>query len=204
MKRYVPLFEETGITLEMKNWFQKRTNYHILLVQKYIDKIIELNNNDQLSKKLNNTILQKEKINHDQSKFQEPELTPYVYISWMYKCKDDGKEFILNSNQNQFMNNATNHHIKNNGHHPEYFDSSFISVPLKDRDSADVNYTVTAYKMTASYIAVMVADWMAMSEEKGTNPFDWADKNINIRWKFHSNQRNFIYELLDKCWNKQV
>jgi hypothetical protein len=46
-------------------------------------------------------------------------------------------------------------------------------------------------------IAEMAADWMAMSEEKGTEPKDWADKNVNVRWNFTPKQVDLIYELLE-------
>jgi len=42
-----------------------------------------------------------------------------------------------------------------------------------------------------------VADWMAMAEEKGTDPKDWAKMNVNKRWRFASYQVSHIYELLE-------
>jgi len=42
-----------------------------------------------------------------------------------------------------------------------------------------------------------VADWMAMAEEKGTDPKDWAKMNVNKRWRFSSHQVSHIYELLE-------
>ena len=44
----------------------------------------------------------------------------------------------------------------------------------------------------------MVADWSAMSEELGSETKDWADKNVNVRWEFTDEQRDLIYELIDK------
>ena len=49
-------------------------------------------------------------------------------------------------------------------------------------------------------IKEMVADWCAMSEEKGNTPKEWADKVVNKRWKFTSEQTKLIYTLIDKCW----
>jgi hypothetical protein len=47
----------------------------------------------------------------------------------------------------------------------------------------------------------MCADWCAMSEELGTNsPKNWADKNVNIRWKFSPRQVKLIYDIIDKIW----
>jgi len=44
----------------------------------------------------------------------------------------------------------------------------------------------------------MCADWLAMAEEKGTTAIDWANKNINIRWKLTLPQVNLIQNLLNK------
>ncbi len=41
---------------------------------------------------------------------------------------------------------------------------------------------------------------MAMSEEKGGTPKNWADKNVNVRWKFTDKQKDLIYELIEKIW----
>jgi hypothetical protein len=45
---------------------------------------------------------------------------------------------------------------------------------------------------------------LAMSEEKSTDPYDWAKKNIGIRWKFTDGQKRLIYDLMDKCWSKKI
>ena len=42
-----------------------------------------------------------------------------------------------------------------------------------------------------------------MSEEKKSCPYDWAKKNINVRWKLTKEQENLIYDLLDKIWKKE-
>jgi len=42
----------------------------------------------------------------------------------------------------------------------------------------------------------MVADWLAMSDEKKTDVFDWAEKNINKRWKFTKEQVQLINDLI--------
>ena len=63
-----------------------------------------------------------------------------------------------------------------------------------------VGLKAKGFKMPLLYIAEMVADWMAMSEEKNTCPYEWADKNIGVRWNFTDKQKEFIYNILDKCW----
>ena len=36
-----------------------------------------------------------------------------------------------------------------------------------------------------------------MSEENGTDVNDWADKNIDVRWKFKSEHKDMIYHLIE-------
>jgi hypothetical protein len=38
---------------------------------------------------------------------------------------------------------------------------------------------------------------MAVSKERGNTPKSWADKNVNIRWKFNDDQKDLIYELIE-------
>jgi len=71
---------------DMKEHFEKRTNYHIDLVNKYLDKIADLN-----LPEIDNNLLKKD--SHDKSKFEEPEYTPYLYVNWKNKLKDDGKVY---------------------------------------------------------------------------------------------------------------
>ena len=40
-----------------------------------------------------------------------------------------------------------------------------------------------------------MADWAAMSEEKGTSMKKWIKDNVNVRWKFSPEQVSLINEL---------
>ena len=184
-------------TKQMLDHFIDRTNYHIQLVQKYLDKIISLNDS-----RLDRAALEEEK-QHDQSKFKEPELTPYVFVNWKYHLKDRGEKFDPPKDIIDLMNNATFHHISTNKHHPDYWDTdlSIKNLNSTDRDKPPEKI-VDATKMPLIYVASMVADWLAMSEEKKTCPYEWAKNNIGIRWKFDQNQIKLIYDLIDKIWKK--
>lgn len=178
---------------EMKDWFVKRTKNHINLVRKYAKRI---ENYDKERFKG----LYKRTQQHDQSKFQNPEMDPYVYIAWQYKCKDDGKECDIPDDIDAQMNKATEHHVKSNAHHPEYHSSQTVDlINRADRDKPPEK-KIDATKMKDIDVAEMVADWCAMSEEKGNTPKEWADKNVNIRWKFTPQQSDLIYELIDKVF----
>jgi hypothetical protein len=183
------------VTQDMLNHFNKRTNLHIALVVKYLQKIIELDD-----ARLDPKILEQEKT-HDQSKFEEPEYTPYLHVSWGYYMRDQGKAYEPSTEIKGQMQVATFHHVKNNKHHPEAWDpnSSMESINSADRDTPPEKI-VDGTKMPDTYIASMVADWLAMSEEKNTDPYEWVDKNINKRWKFTTNQVNLINDLLDEVW----
>lgn len=198
------------ITSEMRQWYEDRTARHIDLVKKYC-RLIDIYETARFNHGFEvitdpsfggSGIRLSEMECHDKSKLEEPERTPYIYISWQYKMKDEKKEFQPPADIKEMMSRATFHHIKYNPHHPEAWDDS---VKLQDRDSINrdkpISWTVTdASKMPDFYIAEMVADWMAISEEKGTSVKDWADKNVNIRWKFTEQQTALIYELISEVW----
>ncbi len=196
------LFENKNFykpTNEMVKHFTRRTLEHISLVQKYIHKIMDLNDS-----RLDKTIL-KQELTHDQSKFQEPELGPYIYVNWSYHQKDLNKKFDSPVEIKNQMKAATFHHVKTNLHHAEAWDKDATeeSINPKDRDKVP-DKMVDATSMPLTYVAVMVADWLAMSEEKKNCPYEWTEKNINKRWKFTDEQVKLIYDLLDKLWSQKI
>jgi hypothetical protein len=178
------------ITAEMKEWYEKRMVRHISLVQKYAER---------LEKNANVKGLIKQAKKHDASKFIDPELTPYVFISWKYRQADLNKEFKVPSDLHKKMNEATLHHIKTNSHHPDFHepDQSKVSINTKDRDSIDTSLATDATSMPDIDLAEMVADWCAMGEERGNTAKSWADQAINTRWKFSDRQVKRIYELIE-------
>ena len=180
---------------KMKDWFEKRTNKHIKSVQKYCKKIADYD------KERFGKIIERSK-SHDQSKFKNPELDPYVYTTWKYKCKDDGVEFECPKEMEDKMTEATEHHIVNNRHHPEFHCGRTDNL-LNDNDrDKPPEEMVDATKMSDIDIGEMVADWMAVSGERGNTPKSWADKNVNVRWKFNDDQKELIYEIIDAIWDK--
>jgi len=192
------LFEDEKDDIDLEQHFEDRTNYHISLVNKYLDKIISLKDS-----RIDLAVLKQEKESHDESKFEETEYEPYVKITWNYYLKDHGKKANFSQNELKEMQLATFHHVKTNKHHPEAWDENVtiksINQDNRDRPSGNI---VNATKMPLSYIACMVADWCAVSEERSTtNPVEWENANINKRWKFTQEQVDFIYELLNKIYN---
>lgn len=180
--------------------FLYRTRAHLYLVRKWSDKIADAFADDD---RLSVYLLNAERDRHDQTKFEEPEYSAYVNITWKYYCKRHGLPFESNPELDEAMHIATYHHIKNNRHHPEYWDDATTLDDSLDRGNRDgvPSRIVDGTKMPLTYIAAMCADWCAMAEELGKNtPQEWGKKNINIRWKFSDKQVEFIYEILDKVW----
>ena len=181
----------------MEKWFVDRTLRHINLVAKYLNRIVvrkpftpgEIQDLDSRA------------LHHDASKYQDPEYEPYVWISWMYKKKDEGIDFKIPDEID--ADEATMHHITTNRHHPEYWQEGQVDLlNSEDRDGIPEKM-VDATKMPYMDIIELCADWAAMSEEKGTNtPMEWAKKNIGERWKFTQRQEYQIYEILEIMWEE--
>ena len=185
------------ITPEMIEFFEKRTAYHISLVQKYaaiIEKAypVRFNGLTNIAK------------THDASKLVDPERTPYIALSWRYHCRDIGTPFQVSDEDNRLLTAATEGHVKANSHHPEFHDKTRLNgiINVNDRDAVP-NVTINACDMPEMDIAHMVSDWLAMSQERNTDPFEWARKNVNIRWKFTPRQVAVIYDLLNSAWPKR-
>lgn len=180
----------TTTTQEMKDFFDKRTKRHIALVQKFCKKIEDYDP-DRF-----NGLVERGRT-HDQSKLENPEKDPYIWITWQYKCKADGTEFDAPFGLDEKMSQATEHHVKNNRHHPEFHSGQEVDlINRKDRDKPPKKM-VDASAMKDIDVAEMIADWSAMSEEKSSSLRGWADKNVNVRWKFTDAQKVLIYELID-------
>jgi hypothetical protein len=186
---------EDRITDEMENWFKKRTDNHVKMVQEWAEKI------EKAFPELEGLVDRAK--DHDANKYKEPERTPYIFVSWDYKCKDDGVDWDCPENIKDMMNEATHHHVTRNRHHPEFHcgkKSNLINRDDRDKPPEEI---VDATKMEDIDIGEMCADWCAMSEEKNNTPQEWAKKNINKRWDFNDSQVDLIYKILDKVWQKK-
>jgi hypothetical protein len=184
------------LSKEKEKHFENRTKKHIELVQKAADKIIK--------KYPEFKVLSDLALIHDASKFEEPERTPYISLTWRHKIENEKGEFDpyngkgyqtpgLLSKEDE--NEATLHHIKTNPHHPEYWNKEEANINKDDRSKSD--HAIDASKMNGLAVAEMVADWQAMSEELKTNTArQWYDKQKNVRWKFSEHQEELIDKLL--------
>lgn len=141
-----------------------------------------------------------ERDDHDAYKWIDPEYTPYVLITWRYEQKRLGLSFDLPDEINDALHIATFHHIKNHKHHPEFWDND-CTVDCLNKTNRDLPAKkVDGSNMPLTYVATMVADWLAMSEELGTNPRDWANNNIGKRWYFTESQSRLVHDLIERVW----
>lgn len=163
-----------------KDFFTKRTNQHIKRVQNAAKKIVtEYNEYKELLEQVKN---------HDDSKFKEPEIAPYIELTWLKKQNqdDDGDKSI---------EKATLHHIIHNRHHPEYHNKNKANISSTNRDESIK--CIDASNMDDISLAEMVADWQAMSEELKTNTSrEWYNDVKDVRWSFSKEQNNLINKLL--------
>ncbi len=191
------------ITKEMKTHFEKRLkrhkdsfeffHFHYSCVSDFLEPL-DLTYKEPLS------YGEETPSNHDSSKLIEPEYTPYILITWEYYCKRKGIPFEVDFITRDSMIEATEHHIRNNRHHPEFWvtqtDQDFINKLNRDKPVKLLN----ASKMPKKHIVEMCADWCSVSLERGNTPMEWAEKNIGVRWKFGKEKEDFIYKVLDKMW----
>lgn len=173
------------------DWFVHRTLKHRNLVCKYAEIIDELMGIPGLVKQVQS---------HDKSKMHEPELIPYIFITWGHKDQDYEVPDYIDKLE------ATRHHILNNSHHPECHDPSLNNEKAEDiLEPEDRDWKpdklVEPDGMPVRDLCECIADWAAMSEELGNNTVrEWVDENVGeekkCRWKFPGKQENFIYKVI--------
>ena len=183
---------------EKEQHFIERTKQHINLVRDAAEKIVQAYPEFEELKQRGEV--------HDASKFEEPERTPYISITWRHRAEKANGEFDpINGKGYQTPgmlskeeeNQATLHHVTTNSHHPEAHlkDKSDANINAEDRDKSDK--CIDASEMPDIDIAEMVADWQAMSEELQKNTArEWFEKQKDVRWHFSDEQVALIDKLL--------
>lgn len=170
-------------TAEMVDNFINRTALHTGLVSKNLSYFIEhYESLEEPEDKMMWELIHRSKT-HDASKYEEPEYTPYLWLTEFHRCKNLGIPFEYPPGVEAEVKQATWHHIHHNSHHPEYH--------------ADIN------KMPLVDILEMICDWTGMAEElgEGTSAKPWATKVVGHKFKFDDHQKKIIFdniELLDK------
>jgi hypothetical protein len=194
-------FNGVEITKEMVNYFTDRTLEHTTRVSKYLNRAILMLDLFPENKIYIN-FLKTEASQHDASKYKYPEYLPYILLTWKYKKHNIDKDtsFDYDSLTKTLINQAYEHHILNNKHHPEHW-ASFITI--KD-NNGNKDQVLDCSRMPKEYLYVMAADLCAMSEENGNNPIDWFKENNGKRWSLNMEQSETIIETLYIMWRKDV
>lgn len=136
---------------------------------------------------------------HDASK-TSPELNDeYVLIDNSYRT-----DLVPSPPYTQEMADASFAHIKQEPHHPEYWDDTVVENPNFGKESPDVAAIVDATGMTVPAICEMVCDWVAMSIELNSSPIDWAHDQIGDRWSFTGEQVELIFVILHMLWDPSM
>lgn len=187
-KRRFLNMHDSRLTRDMINHYESRTRDHIGLVVSSAKHLLD-KNPDILEGLMGQCCW------HDSSKWKEPEIIDYVYITWKYKCNDDGIEFRIPGDVD--THRATWHHVRHNKHHPEYWDPNVTDryINNENRDKPG-EASVDGTSMDLLSLAEMVCDWHAMGLERGNTARSWADSNINNRWNFSDSQANYIYAFI--------
>jgi len=178
MNNFYDWFNE-NVTDDMINHFTDRTNKHIDLVQKYC-KII-----DELFPNRFPGLIERGRV-HDDSKFSQYELEPYIILTEKYRTKRvDGIDLELPDYVQTEMDSAWENHYTVNDHHLNFY-------------APEVDGFLHVEAMPDSAVAEMIADWLAMSEEFDSSTYDWLNKNMNVKWSVSHHIENLIFEILDK------
>src|SRR5262249_7182257 len=116
---------------------------------------------------------------HDRSKFDPSESPGYIWLTWVYHCKETGQPFDPLPEISQLIERSLMLHRSRNSHHPEA------------HTSPDA--------LGAIALVEMVCDWTAIAQERDGvgSARPWAEANIT-RWAFTSGVRKFIFRTIDE------
>jgi hypothetical protein len=178
---------EAAITPEMREFFDKRTAAHIGAVKANMLKLAPEFKDIEAE-------IEERADRHDQLKLSEPELTPYIWLTWMRKHRSAGKPFEYPEGIEAEVIEATRHHVLNSDHHPEHWAGEAPHISAKDTDSAE--RAIDAGGMDDPGVLDMVADWKAMGDELGNTARSWYDKVKGKRYKFSDKQSALIEKAL--------
>jgi hypothetical protein len=161
-------------TEEMEKLFIERSKHHQFLVR---DNLLRMDGYLGLSYEL----LQNAAAKHDVSKFQEPERSAYIWMTWMYHCKNNAISFTYPPGIETLVEYGWKSHISNNSHHPE---AHVIIDAMNDLD-----------------VVEMVCDWTAIHQEMNKDVGScmvWAKNALKNKWRFSTHKQNLIYATIQE------
>jgi hypothetical protein len=133
---------------------------------------------------------------HDSTKYEEPELTAYVFESWVNKCKEEGVDYNPPSELPELLRVAKIHHLQNNKHHPEYWDENFDPSTVSQGGVVDESVEADGTAMDSISIAEMVCDAFTEAQfDSGSDNCDGKCKmELYSNLKLNESQLKLIQE----------
>jgi len=206
---------------EMANWFERRTSGHIALVQKYIQKILKLNL-PEIDGALLALEMDHDTGKWQEPEYTPYVYTTWRYKNPEYIIPP---EVAIKAHESTFHHIKTHKHhpeywdamVTKECVNPKNRDKPNNAPSIVDclqckgsgcrcggrcqacRDheaGLHANALVNATGMPLTYIGSLMADWLAMSEEKKTDVNDWIKNNVNIRWEFIPAQVNLMQKIV--------
>lgn len=170
----------TNAKLQKDKEYMNYIDNHVKLVQmvvdhmsKNVDFLCNPSKKEEYTKAIN---IVKDRIKlHDDSKYSEEEFEPYRRKFFPTEDERNNEELqqIIEDNFKQ----ATDHHYKCNSHHPEHW---------MDEDGS-------CHDMPLDCILEMIADWNAVSIDKGSNMIDWY---MTCDKQFSPKTREIVNEII--------
>ena len=152
---------------DMVAFFEERTRVHIEGVQRNGRVMARVLEQSGESEETVSELLVAIEV-HDASKWDEPERTPYVWLTHWHRQRNAGIAFEYPPGVEATVAAAIAHHKAHNTHHVEAH---------KSPDD-----------MTDAQIAEMVCDWAAIAQESASDPAasprPWFESHALSRWSF--------------------
>jgi hypothetical protein len=158
-------------TPEMTEFFVSRTKYHISLVQTHMVNLTKI-------LPYGKELIERGK-RHDESKWSEEEMIPYIWLTHFHKCKRDGHSLVYPPGVEKAIKLAITHHVTHNRHHHEFHQNP--------------------NNMTEIDLIEMVCDWTAMSQELNQDNHSakgWADKVVGKKIILNNEKSIFLYNTI--------
>ena len=165
--------KDMPITPEMEEYFKGYVHSHVNGVCEFARILFDLHKIDQ-------DLFDFIRFNHDKSKFEEPEYTPYVKRKWLER--NSNKDFY--DDMGEDVKRAIVHHVTTNAHHPECWSD--------DYQGFEVEQPCHVEGMPEACVVEMVCDWEAMAKDRGNTARSWYDKTRDTRWIFDAQTNALI------------
>lgn len=154
----------------MEALFERRTRRHIALVRRNM-RLMEGYEG------LSAAELERRGRLHDRGKFEEPERSGYVWLTWRYRERAAGRPFRAPRGVDALIERTLRRHRAGNAHHPEAHAHPDAMTPLD--------------------LVELVCDWTAIAQETGGDCGAWAREHSG-RWPFSPAARALLFSTIEE------